>query len=183
MLPDIYSDHRIIVCKIDRPRLPLSNVLVTFRSVKLHNDISHCFSKIDLSTIPDINDLISKYNISLTEIYDAVAPIQSRWVKHRPHAPGYSDDFRQVKHEKRRLEGKYRKSGLTVDKQLFEDKCLEYNVLIDSCEKNYYKSKIEQADRNQLLGLTYRLFTTPSSNCPYMNRLINLSRNLMTFIT
>ena len=46
---------------------------------KLHNDISECFSKIDLSTIPDINDLISKYNISLTEIYDVVAPIQSRW--------------------------------------------------------------------------------------------------------
>ena len=100
------------------------------------------------STIPDINDLRSKYNISLTEIYDAVAPTQSQWVKHLPHAPRYSDDLRQVKHEKRRLERKYRKSGLTVDKQLFEDKCLEYNVLIDSCKKNYYKSKIEQADRN-----------------------------------
>ena len=106
-------------------------MLVTFRSkkkqdlAKLHNDISELFSKIDLSTIPDINDLISKYNISLTEIDDAVAPIQSRWLKHRPYAPWYSDDLRQVKHEKRRLERKYRKSGLTVDKQLFEDKCLE----------------------------------------------------------
>ena len=106
-------------------------MLVTFRSkkkldlAKLHNDISECFSKIDLSTIPDINDLISKYNIPLTEIYDALAPIQSRWLKHRRYAPWYSNDLRQVKHEKRRLERKYRKSGLTVDKQLFEDKCLE----------------------------------------------------------
>ena len=68
-------------------------MLVTFRSkkkldsAKLHNDISECFSKIDLSTIPDTNDFISKYNISLTEIYDAVASIQSRRVKHRPYAP------------------------------------------------------------------------------------------------
>ena len=102
VLPVIYSDHRVIVCKIDCPRPPLCNVSVTFRSkkkldsAKLHNDVSECFSKIDLSTTPDINDLISKNNISLTEIYDAVAPIQSRWVKHRPHAPWYSDDLRQV---------------------------------------------------------------------------------------
>ncbi|CAH3198680.1 unnamed protein product, partial [Porites evermanni] len=59
------------------------------------------------------------------EIYDAVAPIESRWLKHRPYAPWYSGDLRQVKHEKRRLERKYRKSGLPVEKQLFEDKCLE----------------------------------------------------------
>ena len=45
---------------MDCPRPPISNVLVTFRSkkkqdlAKLHNDISECFSKIDLSTIPDI---------------------------------------------------------------------------------------------------------------------------------
>ena len=56
-----------------------------------------------------------------------------------------------------------RKSGLTVDKQLFEDKCLEDNGLLDSCKKNYYKSKIQQADRNQLFRLIDQLFTTPST--------------------
>ena len=63
--------------------------------------------------------------MSLRKIDDAVAPIQSRWLKYRPYVPWYSDDLRQVKHEKRRLERKCRKSGLTVHKQLFEDKCLE----------------------------------------------------------
>ena len=189
VLPDIYSDHRVIVYKIDCPRPPLSNVLVTFRSkkkldsTKLHNDISECFSKIDLSTIPDINDLISKYNLSLTEIYDAVTPIQSRWVKHRPHAPWYSDNLRQVKHEKRRLERKYRKSSLKVHKQLFEDKCIEYNVLIDSCKKNYYKSKIEQADRNQLFRLIDRLFTIPSTKLPIHESLDQLFQEFNDFLS
>ena len=40
------------------------------------------------------------------KIYDVVAPIQSWRVKHRPHAPWYSDDLQQVKHEKQRLERK-----------------------------------------------------------------------------
>ena len=173
--------------RLSRPLL--SNVLVTFRSkrkldsAKLHNDISECFSKIYLSTIPDINDLISKYNISLREIYDAVAPIQFRWAKRRPHAPWYSDDLRQVKHEKQRLERKYRKSGLLVDKQLFEDKCLEYNVLIDSCKKNYYKSKVEQADRNQLFRLIDRLFTTPSSKLPIHESLDQPVQDLNDFLS
>ena len=79
----------------------------------------------------------------------------------------------------------YRKSGLTVDKQLFEDKCLEDNGLLDSCKKNYYKSQIQQPDRNQLFRLIDQLFTTPSTKLPIHESLvmISLARNLMTFLS
>ena len=34
VLSDVYSNHRVIVCRLDCPRPPLRNVLVTFRSTK-----------------------------------------------------------------------------------------------------------------------------------------------------
>ena len=50
----------------------------------------------------------------------------------RPQAPWYDDNLRQAKRDKRRLERKFRKSGLTVDKQQFELKCSEYNSLLET---------------------------------------------------
>ena len=43
----------------------------------------------------------------------------------------HHDNLRQAKRDKRRLERKFRKSGLTVDKQQFELKCSEYNSLLE----------------------------------------------------
>ena len=64
-------------------------------------------------------------------IYDTLAPIQTWWIRHRPQAPWYDDNLRQAKRDKCRLERKFRKSGLTVDKQQFELKCSEYNSLLE----------------------------------------------------
>ena len=61
---------------------------------------------------------MSLYNRDLKDIYDTAAPIQSRWIRQRSQAPWYNQDLRQAKREKRekrRLERKFKKSGLTVD--------------------------------------------------------------------
>ena len=79
--------------------------------------------------------------------------IQTRWIRRRPQAPLYDDNLRQAKRDKRRRERKFRKSALTVDKQQFELKCSEYNSLLETSERNFFKSRIEQADRNQLSNL------------------------------
>ena len=89
---------------------------------KLQNDISKCFSKIDLSTIPDINDLIAKYNISLTEIDDAVAPIQSLWLEYRPYGTATTFDMLNMKCED--LNGN---AGSRVSQQI--SNCLRINAL------------------------------------------------------
>ena len=121
------------------------------------------------------------------ENYDAVAPIQTRWVKHPPHALVTATTFERLNRKSEDWNGStYRKSGLTVDKQLFEDKCLEDNGLLDSCKKNYYKSKIQQAHRNQLFILIDQLFTTPSTKLPIhesFNCHDQLGQELITFLS
>lgn len=163
ILPDIYSDHRVVTCKLNCPKPPVSKVLVSYRSTKqlnsddLTNTISESFSH-DHTTIADANGLIDTYNGTLKSIYDDIAPIQTRLVNHRPWAPWYNDALREAKRAKRRMERKYRKSHLTVDKQLFTESCERYNRMLEKYKIDYYKDKIKQADNNKLFRLVENLF-------------------------
>ena len=51
------------------------------------------------------------------------------------------------------LEGKYLKSGLTIDNQLYRDQCERYNFLSRQ-KSNYFRTIIENLDHNQLFGIT-----------------------------
>ena len=149
VLADVYSDHRIICCQINHSKPPPAKILKTFRPTKsldvtkLQRDIADAFSQIDCSiSTQSLDDLVSLYNDALKGIFDTLAPIQTRWIRHRPKAPWYDDNLRQAKRDKRRLERKFRKSGLTVDKQQFELKCSDYNSLLETSKCNFFKSRI-----------------------------------------
>ena len=121
VLADVYSDHRIICCQINHSKPAPAKILKTFRPTKsldvtkLQRDIADAFSQIDCSTSTrSLDDLVSLYNDALKGIYDTLAPIQTRLIRHRPQAPWYDDNLRQAKRDKRRLERKFRKSGLKV---------------------------------------------------------------------
>ena len=182
VLADVYSDHRVICCKINHSKPPTAKILKTYRPTKsldvtkLQRDIADAFAQIDSSTSTrSLDDLVSLYNDVLKGIYDTLAPIQTRWIRHRPQAPWYDDNLRQAKRDKRRLERKFRKSGLTVDKQRFELKCSEYNSLLETSKRNFFKSRIEQADRNQLFKLVVGLFSVNTTVLPPYDSLEKLT--------
>ena len=130
---------------------------------KFSRDIADSFSNrlhAELDNV-DLNEFISKYNTTLEQIYDDHAPVQTRRVKHRPYAIWFNDELRAEKREKRRLERKYRKSGLTTDNQLYRDQCERYNSVLERQKSNYYRKIIENTDRNQLFGTIDRLRTLP----------------------
>lgn len=108
-------------------------------ATKLQSDINDALSKIDSLFKPSLDHLVSLYNRDLKDIYDTVAPIQSRWIRQRSQAPWYNQELRKVKREKRRLE--FKKSGLTVTQQQFESKCAEYMSLIETTKACFFKSK------------------------------------------
>ena len=184
VLVDVYSDHRIICCQINHSKPAPANTLKTFTPTKsldvtkLQRDIADAFSQIDCSiSTRSLDDLDA-----LKGIYDTLAPIQTRWIRHRPKAPWYDDNLRQAKRDKRRLERKFRKSGLTVDKQQFELKCSEYNSLLETSKRNFFKSRIEQADRNQLFKLVDGLFSVNTTVPPPYDSLEQLTGDFNAFL-
>ena len=76
-----------------------------------------------------------------------------------PLAPWYNDDCKAAKQEKRQAERKWKKSKLTVDRDIFLEKQMQCNKIYDESKKNYYNSKITAAEENskELFDLTKTL--------------------------
>ncbi len=170
VLPDNYSDHHTITCAVECPKPPLSKVLVTYRSNKIDNTLLHkaiTESQFhDDASINDLNSLVQSYNDTLKSIYDTIAPVQTRCIRHRPWAPWYSDDLRRAKQLNRQMERKFRKSNLTVDKELLLESCKKYNSLLESSKTSYYKNKIDQIDSKSLFKTIDAMFYHRQTTLP-----------------
>ena len=91
----------------------------------------------------------------------------------------HQNKFTNLSREKRRLEGIFRKSHLTVHRQLFMKACSRYNSMLDS---DYFKDKIDKAGNHRLFKTVDRQFTTGSPVLPTIyNSLDSLSENLNDF--
>ena len=158
---EFYSDHRVITCSLNHPKPPLSDVTVTHRSIldreKFSCDIIDSFSH-GSGCRDDVNALVSIYNDTLLKIYDKHAPLKMITIKHRRLAKWYNDQLRHEKREKRRLERRYRKSGLTVDMENFHEQTQKYNNLLEKTKTDYYRTKIQNSDQNQLFRLINNMF-------------------------
>ena len=92
--------------------------------------------------------------------------MESRWITHRPHAPWYNDDLRLAKRIKRTAERMLRKAGLEVHKEIFAEACNQCQKQLEFHKSSYYKSKIEQVERNKLFRMVDKPFQPRSSALP-----------------
>lgn len=106
---------------------------------------------------------------------------QTRRVTHRPRTVWYNQDLKVAKREKRQAERKYRKSGLAVHKQLFEESCATYNNLLEFSKCSYYKDKIENASNRQLFKIVDGFFTPRSPVLPTHNSSTQLVKDFNDF--
>ena len=94
--------------------------------------------------------MIDQYNEILCSLLNKHAPLRSREIILRPHAPWFSDELRELKREKRRLERKYVNTNLTVHKEMYQMICTEYTKHIEAAKTEYFRKKVEDASHDQL---------------------------------
>ena len=145
VLPEFGSDHRVITCTLNHLKPTRSDVTVTHRSIldreKFSWDINDSFSH-GFGCKDDVNALVSIYNDTLLKIYDKHAPLKTITVKHHHLAKWYNDQLRHEKREKRRLERRYRKSGLTVDMEIFHEQTQKYNNLLEKTKPLFRRRQV-----------------------------------------
>lgn len=118
ILPDLLSDHQVIVCYINLPRPPATRITVTRRKTRdkdlyaFQKDICRVFFK---ESVEDLDGMITRCDI-MHLLLDKYNQEQIRNVTVRPHAPRFSDDLRELKRVKRRRERKFQSSRLSIDK-------------------------------------------------------------------
>ena len=77
--------------------------------------------------------------------------MKSRSVTLRPRNPWYNEEITDAKRKRKRLERRWRKSKLQVDRDLYKAQRLLVNTLIHKAKCSYYKDKIENCTNSKEL--------------------------------
>jgi len=76
-------------------------------------------------------DDVNAYKEVLSSTLDKHAPVRTRIITLRPHAPWYNDQLRASKQERRRLEHRWRMTGFDTDKEAYKEQRDMYNRLLN----------------------------------------------------
>ena len=107
-----------------------------------------------------LNELVYEFCNALITTLDLHAPMISKEIVARPKAPWFTNELRNLKRRRRRLERSMRKSGLESDKQAFRLICQEYSSLLKASWSAYYSGRVSECT-----GDTRKLFQIVKSLC------------------
>lgn len=144
ILPDLLSDHQVVVCFINFLGSPAAHITVTHRKTRdinldaLWKNICRVFSK---ESVDDLDDVITVHDNALRLLLDKDAAEQRRNITLTPRAPWFSDDLWESKRVKRRCERKFHSTKISLDKQIYYQVCRYYNHLLEVSKTNYLREK------------------------------------------
>jgi len=78
----------------------------------------------------------------LTIVLDELAPIKTKSIKFQGFTPWYISEIKAAKRLCRKYEKKWRKTNLTIYKDMYKMQCHKYNKLLKNTKKKYVKSLI-----------------------------------------
>ena len=109
------------------------------------------------------------YNTTLLEVLNKHAPMKEKEVVLCPHAPWYTDTVRRAKQERRKAERRWKKTNLTIYRDILKEKQQEANALCEEAKADYYNKKIDETKKNsqELFKLANSLlYRTKDSTLP-----------------
>ena len=139
------GDHLAVCLNMNVKKPDTVTVKTTYRKYKSIN-LSSFQSSIKASVVGGklsslSEDLVANYNNVLKEILDKHAPQMERKVVLRPQSPWYNTDLEAAKRLKRKLERKWLMSKLTLDLQIYRDKCAKLNKLCSITRRIIFQIK------------------------------------------
>ena len=142
------SDHFALIFSLSFQSPGAVKRTITYRNWKsvdisvLHSDITKAF---DGFTTQDPESAVESYNSVLKDIVDKHAPEKSRVIV----ALWYTSELVKEKRLRRKLERKYNKTKLAVDKERLDHQRNIYNHLLTQANQDYFKTKIETAETSK----------------------------------
>ena len=149
---NLIKGHYSIIYHINCKKVRIKSKTVSYRNFK---DINYQQFREDIHTSDtlnnvtgSVNELVDRYISGLSSLVDVHAPLITRTITQRPHAPWYSENLRAAKQLRRALERKWRKTNddddkaryreqcAMVAKQLYADKAEYYSVQIANCQND-----------------------------------------------
>ena len=106
-----------------------------------------------------LDNLISCYNTTLSDILDRHATLKTRVVFVRPRLPWFNEDIREAKRARRKAEKRWRKTNSLVDFDHYKTCRNRVTYLLNSARIAFYRDFIEDksTDQGKLFRATRRL--------------------------
>ena len=146
------SDHHSILADLSIAMEKKKVVKRTFHQfkkldmVKFQQDI--CSSKLFDNLSTDVDTLATQYHNVVSDLVSIHAPLITRTVTSRPPTPWYTSEIALARQERRRLEKRWRRTKLTVDREVFvAQKCL-VNSMLCKAKANYYVKLVKTQSSN-----------------------------------
>ena len=156
------SDHFAVACSINMSPVRPERRKVQCRAIKkvdpeaLASDLTHRLTNIGA----DMETVISTYESVTREVMDTHAPLREVTIKGVDHKPWYTEDIHLARIERRRLERQYKKTGLTVHRQLLEDQSKAVVQLIKAGKSLYYQEKLSGANCKETFAIVNGLLSS-----------------------
>ena len=136
------SDHLAVCCDLKLPPVCVDFEKIQVRKYKsIHKelfktDLKHSFRTSDTTQCAD--DLAVEYNEVLSSLCDKHAPLVNIKSKGKPPKPWYSDIIHLARRKRRRVECRWKKTGLEIHRQMFLQQRESVAKLIDETKQKYY---------------------------------------------
>ena len=102
-------------------------------------------------------DAFSTYNTTLEALLDNHAPVVKRTMTIRTESPWFNAEIKLAKAKRRVLEDQWRKTKLTVHREMYTHQRDLTNELCDKAKKTYYHDKLSVRDQKQLYTVANNL--------------------------
>lgn len=166
------SDHYAVHAKIhiEKPTYPRKEIQYrNLKNLNYHNlckDINNSPLVLDSANSSSVSDITGKYDSTLTTILDLYAPIKRKTITIRPNSPWYTDEIKQLKIIKRRLERRWRTTKLPSDRDAYAKHCVKVNTSIFNSKMSFYSSIIDQHKNDQkvLFDTVKKMLHTTTEN-------------------
>ena len=146
-------DHFAVVFNASVSKPPPVRTTVAYRKFK-STDVNEFKTDILTSSIlnrvqesSNVDELVDVYSNGLSFLLDKHAPLKSKIIVLRLMNPWYSQELHVAKHLKRKLEQKWRLTGLTIDHAIYRNQCAVTNKLLNMSKVKYYE-KVESCGRD-----------------------------------
>ncbi|CAJ1074417.1 uncharacterized protein LOC115370421 [Xyrichtys novacula] len=122
----------------------------------------------DCYTTPD--DITSHYNTCLNSILNSLAPLKTRSVSFSTTAPWYTPHLRSMKTKGRQLERLYKKTGLSIHKEMYINHIRCYKDSISHAKTDHYSAQIisNKGNTRSLFTLLNKSLQPPDSLPPHL---------------
>ena len=126
--------------------------------VSLNEDLAT--SELCQNPSDDLRELVSSYNNTLMTALDKHAPLMTRTIVQRPRVPWVSQEIREAKRQRRKVEKRWRNSRLDSDLAVFKAKRNFTTRLMNKARREFYSNFIDEngGDQKKLFCASQRLF-------------------------